>query len=143
MARLQPFIGEWRLETSFAPPGAVRATAVFEWALGGAFLVERSEIDMAEAPDAFCVIAPDPTTGGWTQHYFDSRGVVRLYAMTFDGRIWTLTREKPDFTALEFAQRFTGTLSEDGARITGRWESRPLGAENWQPDFELNYVREV
>lgn len=33
MAQLAPFLGEWRLETSLGPPGAVRAVAVFEWAL--------------------------------------------------------------------------------------------------------------
>jgi len=31
------------------------------------------------------VIGPD-AGDGYTQHYFDSRGIARLYAMTFDGR---------------------------------------------------------
>src|SRR5215211_4800784 len=127
--RLAPFIGEWRLETSLAPPGAVRAVAVFEWALGGAFLVERSEVDVPEAPDGLCVIAPDADADGdgYTQHYFDSRGVVRLYEMGFDGRLWTLTREKADFTPLDFAQRYIGELSDDGSRIDGRWEIKHPG----------------
>jgi hypothetical protein len=141
MARLQPFIGEWRIETSFAPPGAVRAVAVFEWALDGAFLVERSEVDVPEAPDGLTVVAPDAQGEGYTQHYFDSRGVVRLYAMTFDGRLWTLTREQPDFTPLDFAQRYVGEFSDDGSRIAGRWEIKHPG-QDWETDFELNYVRE-
>lgn len=141
LERLAPFVGKWRLETSFAPPGAVRATAVFEWALGKAFLVERSEIDVPEAPDGLCVIAADAQGDGYTQHYFDSRGVVRLYAMSFDGTVWTLTREKSDFTSLEFAQRYVGTFSDDGSMITGRWEIRHPG-QGWQPDFELSYIRE-
>ncbi len=140
MARLRPLVGTWRLETSLAPPGAVRAESVFEWALGGAFLVERSEVDVPEAPDGLCVIAADPDRDGYTEHYFDSRGVVRLYAMTFDGRTWTLTREAADFTPLEFAQRYIGTLSEDGATITGRWEIKHPG-QDWETDFDLNYVR--
>ncbi len=123
-----------------APPGAVRARSVFEWALGGRFLVERSEIELPEAPDGLCVIAADPAGDGFTQHYFDSRGVVRLYAMTFDDGVWTLRREAPDFTPLEFAQRFTGRLSPDGGTITGRWEIKHPG-QDWRTDFDLTYVR--
>ena len=142
LAPLAPFIGEWRVETSLGPPGEVQARAVFEWALGGAFLVQRSEVDVPEAPDSLGVVAADPDGGGYRQHYFDSRGVVRLYAMTFDGRVWTLTRERPDFTPLEFAQRYTGTFSDDGARVDGRWEIKPPG-QDWRTDFEMDYVRDA
>ncbi len=141
MTRLEPFIGEWRLETSFAPPGAVRATSVFEWALGGAFLVERSEVDVPQAPDGLCVYAVDAAGDGYTQHYFDSRGVVRLYRMTFDGRTWTLTREEPDFTPLDFAQKFEGTLSDDGDRIDGRFYTSHDGGATWELEVELTYTR--
>ena len=103
MDRLSPLVGEWSVETSL---GAARATTTFEWALDGTFLLQRSQIDIREAPDGLCVIAPDGDD--FRQHYFDSRGVVRLYAMTFDGRVWTLRREEPDFTPLNFAQRFIG-----------------------------------
>jgi hypothetical protein len=37
-----------------------------------------------------------------------SRGVVRIYAMTFDDGVWILRRESADFTPLAFAQRFVG-----------------------------------
>ena len=40
--------------------------------------------------------------------------MVRLYAMSFADGVWTLTRESPDFTPLDFRQRFTGTFSTDG-----------------------------
>ena len=51
-------------------------------------------------------------------------GVARLYAMTLDAGTWTLLRESPDFSPLDFAQRFTGTFSDDGDTIRGTWESR-------------------
>ena len=35
---------------------------------------------------------------GYTQHYSDSRGVVRIYAMTSGDGTWTLGRTKADFT---------------------------------------------
>ena len=139
LEQLTPLVGTWRMETSLGPAAA---TAVFEWGLGGRILIQRTEIDIPEAPDAFCVIAPETRTGGFTQHYFDSRGVNRLYAMTFDDGVWTLLRQTPDFSPLEFSQRFTGRLEDGGTTIRGRWDSRPLGAEEWQPDFELTYLRE-
>lgn len=138
LERLAPLVGTWRMETSLGPAAA---SAEFEWALGGRILIQRMEIDVPEAPDGFCVITPEPRTGGFTQHYFDSRGVNRLYAMTFEDGLWTLLRETPDFSPLEFSQRFTGRLEDGGATIRGRWESRPLGAEQWEPDFELTYLK--
>jgi hypothetical protein len=75
------------------------------------------------------------------QHYFDSRGVVRLYEMTFDGTTWQLLRTKPDVTPLEFSQRYVGTFAPDGDTIEGAWEtSDDLGA-TWEHDFELIYRR--
>ncbi len=140
MEPLRPLVGEWRIETSLAPPGSVRARVWFEWALGGRFLLQHSEVDLPEAPDGLCVIAADPDSGGYLQHYFDSRGVVRLYRMTFDGRVWTLLREEPDFSPLDFAQRYTGTLSDDGATIAGCWEIEHPG-RGWETDFDLSFVR--
>ena len=67
-----------------------------------------------------------------------SRGVARLYAMTLSGGAWTLTRESPDFTPLDFRQRFTGTFSQDGNTISGAWEKR-LNGSGWEHDFALTY----
>ena len=92
------------------------------------------------APDSLAIVAADPRTGGYTQHYFDSRGVVRLYAMTFTDGVWTLIREAPDFSPLDFRQRFTGTFSADGNTITGAWEKTADGGE-WEHDFALTYRR--
>jgi hypothetical protein len=54
--------------------------------------VQRSEAP-DPAPDSLAVVSVDPKAGAYTQHYFDSRGVVRLYAMTLNGGTWTLTRD--------------------------------------------------
>jgi len=117
--RLTAFVGEWRLEASFATAdGAGRA--VFEWLLGGRFLIERAEV--AGAPDSVAIVGLN-TDGAYTQHYFDSRGIARVYAMTFSDGVWTLLRNAADFTPLDFAQRFTGEFSPDERTISGRWES--------------------
>jgi hypothetical protein len=143
MTRLEPFIGEWRLEApAFPMPDelAEQARATFEWVLDGAFLLERTHVPEPVVPDGLLVIAPADGDDAYLQHYFDSRGVVRLYTMTFDGRVWTLQRSEADFSPLDFHQRFEGTFSDDGEHIEGRWESSPDGS-SWELDFELFYRR--
>jgi hypothetical protein len=142
LQRLEVFIGEWRLGLGHAipPPENGGARSVFEWALDGQFVVQRTEIPDPNAPNGLCIVAPDPSTAAYTQHYFDSRGVVRLYAMTFRDGIWTLLRESPDFTPLDFSQRFTGRFSADGNTILGTWE---IGnGSGWKKDFDLIYSRD-
>ncbi|MFF2727907.1 hypothetical protein ACFVS9_08365 [Streptomyces sp. NPDC058008] len=150
LERLDVFIGEWVLEARFPgdrpPPtgpggGGPTGRSRFEWALDGQVLVQRTEIPAPAAPDGLMVVRADPGTGTYTQHYFDSRGVARLYAMTFDGGVWTLTRDSPDFTPLQFHQRFTGRFSEDAGTITGGWEVRFDSTGAWEHDFALDYRR--
>jgi hypothetical protein len=60
--------------------------------------------------------------------------------MSLEDEVWTLRREAPDFSPLDFAQRYTGTFSDDGATIVGRWEIAHDGS-TWEHDFDLTYVR--
>lgn len=149
LARLDVFLGEWVMEARFsgAQPAPASATdegpegrSRFEWALDGQFLLQRTEIPVPEAPDSLTIVSTNPETGAYMQHYYDSRGVVRLYAMTFERGVWTLTRESPDFSPLDFRQRFTGTFSDDANVINGRWE-KSLGGADWEHDFALIYRR--
>ena len=132
--QLEPFVGTWRVETSL---GDMAAETTFESVLGGAFLLQRSEIEMPEAPDALCLIGV--AGEHFRQYYFDSRGVVRTYAMTFDGTTWTLTREEPEITPQTWLQRYYGELRGD--RIDGRWEKTEPGESEFTLDFELSYMR--
>ncbi|MCD9872685.1 hypothetical protein [Streptomyces guryensis] len=140
LKRLDVLVGEWVVEAEFpgleVPPGR----SVFEWTLDGQFLVQRTEAPNP-APDSMAVVAVDPETGGYTQHYYDARGVVRLYAMTFAEGAWQLLRETPDFSPLDFRQRFTAQVGEDGDSIRGVWEMWRDGSEGYQRDFSLSYRR--
>ena len=108
--RLEAFVGEWRLEAPAFP-----------------------------LPPEFADAAR--TTFEWTlDGSFDSRGIARLYAMSFDGREWTLERHAADFSPLDFHQRWLGTFGSGGDTIEGRWESSPDG-HDWELDFELAYHR--
>ena len=140
-ARLDVFVGEWVVEARFHGGGdGPQALSRFEWALDGQFLLQRTEVPVPEAPNSLAIISADPETGAYTQHYYDSRGVVRLYAMSLTGREWTLTRESADFSPLDFRQRFTATFSQDGNTISGAWEKAFNGA-GWEHDFDLIYRR--
>ena len=143
MAPLEPLVGEWSVEAvaPWAPPSDVRGQTVFEWMTGGTFLVQRWEVPMDEAPDGLALIGPDPETDrGYLQHYFDSRGVARVYAMSLGDGVWELSRTRADFSAFDFSQRFLGTFAGDGGTIRGCWEICHDGS-TWEHDFELVYTR--
>lgn len=132
--------GEWEVELTFPtdPPGVVQGgRTTFEW-LFDEFLVQR--MGPPGAAQMIAIIAHNPEQGTLQQHYFDSRGVVRIYDMTLDDGVWTLLRTKADFVPLEFAQRFTGRLTDDANTIHGRWEGSSDGV-SWQHDFDMIYRR--
>jgi hypothetical protein len=137
LARLEPLVGEWTIEAF-----GMQGSTTFEWALDRRFLVERSAVPHPDAPDGLCVIGIDPRgEAEYAQHYFDSRGVVRVYAMTFEDGVWGLLRNRPDFSPLNFWQRFSGTFEDGGSRIRGAWESSEDEGATWELDFPLTYTR--
>ena len=54
--------------------------------------MQRTEVPIPEAPDSLTIVSVNPETGAYTQRYYDSRGVARLYTMSLAGGVWTLTR---------------------------------------------------
>ena len=143
---LEPLLGECSLAMvapdqpwpDVLPDAGARVS--FEWLGDGAFLVERWNVPIPEAPDGIALLGWDEGRGTFLQHYFDTRGVARVYTMGFDGRTWTLERTAPDFSPFDFAQRFTGTVADDGSRIDGTWEIAEDGI-SWTKDFDLVYTR--
>jgi hypothetical protein len=141
LERLGIFVGEWDIEISSmsfrTDPSAVeRGRATFDWFEAGAFLIQQSEISTsADFPRSISIIGPDHEAETYGMLYFDSRGVSRIYKMTFSGGIWTLWRDYPGFS-----QRFQGTFSEDNNSITARWE-RSTDGSHWEHDFALTYTK--
>jgi hypothetical protein len=128
---LGALVGEWRTQATFPNGVSGGGTTTFEWVLGGAFLLQRARADVDGPPEGLCLIGAEEG-GGYIQHYFDSRGVVRRYAMTLEGGAWTLERDD--------VQRFLGRFEGDDT-IRGAWEWFRDGA--WQHDFEFVYSRSV
>src|SRR5918999_260422 len=114
LERLDALVGEWEITV---PLMEAAGRTTFEWLEGGGFLIQRSTVDRPEFPNAISIIGATGRDGGLQQHYFDSRGVARVYDMALEDGVWTLFREGPDWP-----QRFVGELSEDGGTIIGRWE---------------------
>jgi hypothetical protein len=134
---LQSLVGEWDLEAIAASgepwPGTARAT--IEWHDSGAHLVQRSTIEMPEAPNSVSIMGCDAANGSYYQLYSDDRGVCRVYEMSIGDGEWSLVREGEPF-----AQRFTARLEDDGNTIAGRWE-RSRDGRTYELDFELIYRR--
>ena len=145
MKALEPLVGNWKMVPTFEgmPPSDIGAPISFEWLSGGRFLIERWEVPVPEAPDGIAIIGVDPESGGnYLQHYFDSRGVARVYKMSLEDGVWKLWRDTPDFSPLDFSQRFTGIFGEDGNTIAGTWEISHDG-KTWDHDFDLMYTKET
>lgn len=141
-AALDPFVGEWEMSITFPGQEPMSgATVTFEWMPGEQFLIERWEVPVPEAPDGIAIIGDDPEGEGYLQHYFDTRGVARVYKMGIEDGVWTLSRTGPDFSDFNFAQRFEGRFSDDGRTIEGRWEKTAEGRSEYELDFDLIYSR--
>jgi len=145
---LHPLVGVWSVNLVWPggevpdPLPDVGARTSWEWM--GPLLVQRWSVPVPEAPDGMAVIAWDEGRETFLQHYFDDRGVVRIYELSFDGHELRLERTRPDYSSLEFSQRFVGTLSPDGGRIDGAWwmaEETGHGTGHWRKDFDLVYTR--
>jgi hypothetical protein len=115
---------------------AIRGTSTFEWLEGRRFVIWRSQYEHPKIPDAITIIGV--TDGQLSMHYFDQRGVYRVYAASPDQGMWRYWR---DASAPDFSQRFTGTFSDDGNTITGRGELSKDGT-TWEADLALDYRKE-
>lgn len=135
--RLEALVGEWTLEAGppGGPPWPGEARVTFEWLDGAPLLVQRWRVDLPEAPDGVAVIGCDGMAAAYYQLYTDDRDVQRVYEMSLGEGVWKLWREGEPFS-----QRFTGTFSEDGDTIAGRWEIAEDGT-TWRTDFDLTFTR--
>jgi hypothetical protein len=131
MTDLDALVGSWTTEAEhpMSPGLVVPGRSTFEWLEGGHFLIYRSRNEHELFPDSLSVI------GDGEMHYFDSRGVRRVYQVSLSDGVWRMTRDHPGFS-----QRFAGTFSEDGDTITGQWElSRD--DETWDLDLSVTFRR--
>ena len=131
----QRMLGTWSTTAAHpAFPGTVvQGRSIFEWLAGRRFLIHRSHHDHPQIPDAIAIIGL--TDARLSMHYFDSRGVHRVYEVGLDAGTWRIWRDVPGFS-----QRFTGTLSDNGRTINGQWQLSRDDA-TWNDDLAITYRR--
>ena len=132
---LDALIGQWATkETHPMLPGeVVKGRATFEWLEGERFLINRSTADHPQFPDSISVVGV--TEEGLSMHYFDSRGVYRVYLLSMSDGVMKIWRDAPGFS-----QRFTGRLEDGGDTIAGKWQLSQDDA-TWNDDLEITYRR--
>jgi hypothetical protein len=141
--RLNVLVGQWEVAAGFkaeffgpgSPEITGRGRTTFQWLDGRFFLTQRFVNEHPAVPNGIAIIGLSEDRNTFAQHYYDSRGVARVYRMTIEGWDWKLWREAPGFW-----QRYSAVISDDGTRITGAWEASVDGQE-WRHDFDLTYVK--
>lgn len=155
LAELDRLVGTWATEATHpALPGVVvHGTAVGAWLAGGRFLTLRACTDHPDFPDSLSVIGdmghdrvdgagapagagPAARTSALRMHYFDARGVFRLYEVRVDDASWQWWRD-----AAGFSQRFTGRSADGGETIVGR-SQLCTDHVHWADDLAITYRRQ-
>ena len=146
-------VGRWTTEATHpAMPGVtVHGSVRVEWLEGERFLIHRGRTDHPDFPDAISIIGhtdrdrvDDATHAipasaeqpSLRMHYYDSRGVYRVYEASIDAEAWRWWREVPGFS-----QRFTGTFADGGDTIVGLSQLRRDDV-HWADDLAITYRRE-
>ena len=86
-------VGRWTTEATHPGlPGAiVRGSSEIEWLEGERFLIYRSSYDHPAIPDSISIIGD---TDGLRMHYFDTRGVHRIFKVTVTSEGWEMAMDR-------------------------------------------------
>ncbi|SDO37422.1 hypothetical protein [Halobacillus aidingensis] len=108
LKRLEFFIGEWEIEVIHPQfkTSSIKGQTLFDWMEKEKFIVQRTFIKQMEFPSSTIVYDYDSNTSNYLQHYFDSRGVTRLYYMNLKSGLWELWRNSSDFFPIRFLPAF-------------------------------------
>ena len=146
MKEFEPLIGEWHAEGEIPMETPMKISAESKIQRLGELIVFSTVAESAEVPDSISVIGGAPDGKPQPMHYFDARGVKRLYLTALEGSTWKVWRAPgedwngPDGPG--FNQRFIGEISADGMTIEGRWERGTGNAgDEWEIDFPIDYFR--
>ena len=127
---LDQLLGTWDFTMSHsALSEPVTGRQRYERVLDGAFVMLHWTYDHPDFPDAIALLDER------TYHYFDVRGVTRVFDLTIEDTGWAMIRRDEDFWQRS-AGRFRGT---DAIDVTGE-NSYDAGA-TWQHDFSMSYGR--
>jgi hypothetical protein len=146
---LDQIVGTWttRATHPMLPGVIVHGTAVMEWLEGERFLMWRARNDHPQFPASTSIIgladkdrvaegADDSASSeALTMHYFDSRGVFRVYRFAIDSSSLRFWRDAPGFS-----QRFKGTFADRNETIVVSSQACEDDV-HWADDIEITYRR--
>jgi hypothetical protein len=131
-------VGRWTTEATHpAFPGTtVSGSAEIEWLEGERSLLFRARNEHPDFPDSISILGD---TDGPKWHYFDSRGVHRVYELGITSDAWEISREMPAEDDA-FSQRLTVTFGDGDGSMDGR-SAISHDNETWQDDLQITYRR--
>lgn len=127
---LDRLLGTWDLtmrHRMMAEP--VSGRQHYERVLDGAYVRLDWTYDHPDFPDALAVLSDNE------MHYFDVRGVTRIFDLELDDDGWSMVRIDPDFSQ-RYQARYVGP---DAMEAEGSYSDD--GGATWQPDFTMSYRR--
>jgi hypothetical protein len=130
MTVLDRLLGTWDItmhHVAMTEPVAGRQR--FERVLDGAFVLQHWTYHHPDFPDAMALWSTDAC------HYFDVRGVVRVFDLTLGEDGWSMVRLDD-----EFAQRHAARFDGDD-RIETHGELSHDRGKSWQHDFTMTHAR--
>jgi hypothetical protein len=128
---LDRLLGSWTFAMRHvALPEPVLGTQVYERVLDGAFLFLRWTYQHPDFPDALALF------GDTSYHYFDVRGITRVYDLHSDDTGWSTVRRDDDFWQRS-TTRFVGADALEGAG-----ENSHDQGQTWEHDFTITAKRD-
>ena len=130
MSALDRLLGTWEFtmhHSAISEP--VNGRQRYERVLDGAFVLQHWTYHHPDFPDALALLSHD-----W-YHYFDVRGITRVFELEVDDAGWSMIRLDGDFSQRSTA-RFRGP---DAMESTGE-VSHDNGA-TWRPDSTMTHRR--
>ena len=130
MKQLDRLLGTWEFTMLHsAMSGPITGRQQYERVLDGAFVLLNWTYHHPDFPDAMALLSDDQC------HYFDVRGIVRVFSLEVNAAGWSMSRLDNDFSQRHTAQ-FRGPDVMDS---TGE-KSDDQGV-TWQHDFTMTYRR--
>jgi hypothetical protein len=131
MSPLDRLPGTWNLTTHHADiEEPVFGRHRYEWVLDEAFLQLRWAYERPDFPDAMALFSRQ------RYHYFDVRGIVRVFDLTLEDDGWSMINVTDDGLSQRVIARFS---DDDTIDVTGQ-RSTDTGV-TWEPDFTMTLTR--
>jgi len=130
MSALDQLLGTWEFSMQHsAMSEPVTGRQRYERVLNGAFVLQHWTYDHPDFPDAMALLSDDRC------HYFDVRGIVRIFDLEFHDGGWSMIHLDEDFSQ-RYTARFRGPDVMDS---TG--ERSDDAGVTWRHDFTMTYQR--